>query len=190
MTLKIPTQTVYGRICSLPDKKTAVIFHPYNIKEHPAPPSFAPLYLRYALTIRGSERPFLPSVVLDDWGQEIGKFKLYRWLHLEGDRFPRAEIFGYVFNFDEQWEENQFFSRDLEHTARHTTYVYADKAQPLASGRPVHHLVMTNSETPQLQPTNGKQFKLPLSRARVKWWHIPADEAVQPQLELANLLIT
>ena len=178
MSLAIPTQTIHGRLHTLPDQKTAVIFHPHSAKKVPPPAQFSPLYLRYALTMLGTERPFLPSFILDDWGQEINKLKLYKWLHVEADKFPRAELFGYLFNFDETWVETQIFARDLEHSARYTTYVYTDKTAPVGHGRPVHHLIYTNDKIEQPQGTKTTHFNVPLTRARVKWWHIPPPLAI------------
>ena len=184
MSLKIPTQTIYGRIVTTESEKTAVIFHPHSAKVVPPPAEFQPIYLRYALTLLGSERPFLPSFILDDWGGEINKLAMYRWIHVEGDRFPRAEIFGYVWNFDQKWEKTQYFCRDLELSARHPAYAYTNKSDPVEEGLRVHALIKADPSFHDWGPSSGKSFKLPLKRAQVKWWQIPLSEATQPELDI------
>lgn len=180
MSLKIPTQKIYGRIIPINEKQSAVIFHPHSAKAVPPPSEFQPLYLRYALTQLGTERPILPSFILDDWGGEIRKLEMYRWVQIEGDRFPRAEAFGYILNFNQEWEKSQFFMRDLELSARHPLYVYTSKDDPIDSGQRVHALVKASSDIDKWEPSNGKSFKLPLKRAQVKWWQMPLSDAILP----------
>jgi len=187
MALKIPTHTIYGRLVPVNERRSALVFHPHNVKERAAPAEFHPIYLRYALTLMGTERPFFPSFILDDWGQEIKKLKMYKWLHIEGDRFPRAEIFGYVYNVQNEWEKTQYFARDLELSARYPVYAYEDKAQDLAEGVILSAIISTHDDQSEWASGQARPFKTPLGRSRVRWWQMPLHEALQPDIDISPL---
>lgn len=88
------------------------------------------LFLRFALVVRGSERHVFPALLLDDWGRERKSLDLYRWIYEEGQRFPRAELFG----FDDRGRKTQRFLRDLEIFFPYPCYLYPTSAAPLEEG--------------------------------------------------------
>lgn len=124
-------------------------------------------YLRYALTVRGTETPFFPSVALDDWGNEIKKLALYTWLQQEGERFPRAEIFGVTLDGC----PTQKFLRDLELFYKYPCYAYPSADTPIEKGILVEVIAV-----PIPTQNNPERIKCPpfitppLNRARVQWW--------------------
>ena len=130
------------------------------------------VYLRYALTMRGNETLFFPSVVLDDWGNEIKKLDLYRWLQQEGERFPRAEVFGVGLD----GRPIQRFLRDLELFFKYPCYVYPSAETPIDQGVLVEAIGILFPS--QLIPERIKCppfITQPLTRARVQWWSVPPD---------------
>ena len=128
------------------------------------------IYLRYALVEMGTERPFWPSFILDDWGREIRGLALYRWLQEEGERFPRAEIFGY----DAHWVQEQGFVRAMELHDPHPCLAYPTAETPLAEGVRLRHVLVVEEgmvgTTRLAKPPEGVPF--PLGRARVQWWRV------------------
>ena len=79
------------------------------------------VYLAYALVTQGPELRILPSMLLDDWGTEIGGLRLYQWIEDNGLRFPRAEVFGK----DPGGNSVQYFLRDLEFFGKFPVYSFA-----------------------------------------------------------------
>ncbi|MGH2538744.1 MAG: hypothetical protein ACRDHL_15250, partial [Candidatus Promineifilaceae bacterium] len=73
----------------------------------------------YALPLLDSGQ-ILPELVLDDWGREIKGLALYAWLREQGQRFPRAEVFG----FDSQGDALQCFVREIDLTAGLPLYAH------------------------------------------------------------------
>ncbi len=130
------------------------------------------LYLRYGLTLRGTERPIFPAFALDDWGHEYNRLALYKWLRAEGERFPRAEIFG----FDEDGREVQHFLREIELHWQYPLYAYPSKTTAIADGTPVTTGVITNDQLDAPARLDGRPtLSAPLRRARVDWWQAPAN---------------
>ena len=131
-------------------------------------------YVRYALTVRGSEKPILPVSLLDDWGNELGKLKLYKWLRDEGDLYPRSEVFG----FDLTGRETQTFVRELELLDSYPCYVYTAPDQPIESGQRINTVVIVSdlvAETSPIKPP--KTVPQPLRRARVEWRGVPLTQS-------------
>lgn len=87
-------------------------------------------YLRYALVVRGSERHVFPGLVLDDWGRERATLSIYRWIFDEGQRFPRAELFGWR----STGEQTQIFLRDLEIFFKYPCYAFTSADDPVKDG--------------------------------------------------------
>ena len=122
----------------------------------------------------GSERLFFPALLLDDWGHENSKLSLYEWIFIEGDRFPRAELFGYDHHMGQGWQEGQVFVRDLELTARWPAFACEDRNAPPGAGHPVVAIAMEKEGCPEpMKIKTPVGVKMPLKRAAVSWWRIP-----------------
>ncbi len=131
------------------------------------------LYLRYALTIRGPESLLFPAFLLDDYGNEVRKLKLYRWLRAQGDYHPRSEVFGY----DLSGNETQHFVRELELYFRYPLFVYASLETPLQAGVQVSRVLHVSSEVSSRQEgIRPKTVSAPLRHAAVTWWQLPPHE--------------
>lgn len=169
MTLALPSQKAIGRLVTGADGKRPVL-----VLQPPEMAGGETFFLRFALVLLGTERPILPSFVLDDWGREKRKLSFYRWIYREGDRFPRSEIFGYYLNRENRWEEGQFFVRDLELSARWPVFVApADDAPPSAGVR-LHG--MGREEAGVSAPEKVEMpadIPFPLQRGAVSWWRLP-----------------
>ena len=125
------------------------------------------VYLTYAFITQGPEHQILPSVLLDDWGKEIGKLALYSWIEENGQRFPRAELFGVAPN----GAAAQYFLRDLELLANYPLYAFAGENAAPDSAVPVRAVLIpddTVSAPQRAAPPDDVKF--PLNRARVEWW--------------------
>ena len=127
--------------------------------------------LRYGLTMRGTEQPFFPAFLLDDWGNEVRKLGLYQWLRENGDFYPRAELFG----FDLQGNESQHFVREFELYYKYSCYAYPSIETPIENGVRVAHVLVTDEVQTELtrikRPTTATT---PLRRINAQWWSAPA----------------
>lgn len=140
----------------------------------PTAPEPTLYYVRYALTERGTEAPILPSSLLDDWGNEITKLKLYKFLRDEGDLYPRSEVFG----FDLEGRERQNFVRELELFEKYPCYVYTDVNQPIESGQRINTVAVITDTVTEIGPIKPpKTVPQPLRRSRVEWYGVPSTEA-------------
>lgn len=132
-----------------------------------------PVYLRYALTLRDSEAPFFPTLLLDDWGTEIRRLKLYSWLRENGDFFPRSELFGYTAD----GKEHQCFVREIERFRPFEPYIATQKT---ASAQESHRLHAVLIPTRGLEMAQSiacpKPIQRPLKRAKLAWWRIPPHQ--------------
>ena len=169
MPLPIIAQEMRGRLLSEPESGQACIIFPAGPDS-----SEETVFLRYALVLLGSERPLLPSFLLDDWGREIKGVSLFEWIFNEGERFPRAEVVGYVHHPRRGWKESQFFVRDLELVARWPVFATTRFDAPPEAGIRVHYLAREdphiNHPSPIDRPEN---LTMPLKRALVSWWVVP-----------------
>ena len=130
-------------------------------------------YLRYALTIRGSESLVFPALILDDYGNRVRKLKLYEWLRTQGDYHPRSEVFGY----EQSGKETQHFVRELEIYFKYPVFVYPDLETPLQKGVQLSKIVLLNNNIARAEKTERPaETKSPLRRAAVEWWHMPIDD--------------
>ena len=138
--------------------------------------------LRFAFVVRGpgiGDHVF-PAFILDDWGREIRSLKLYRWVRENGDRFPRAEIFG----FERDGRETQCFLRELELYARLPCYVYDNMESHIPNGRQVNAVFLPDDSVKDaklIAKPRPKEVEQPLRRAMVTWWRIPI-EGFEPDL--------
>ena len=131
------------------------------------------LYLRYALTVRGSaEYLVFPALVLDDYGNEIRKLKLYRWLREEGDYHPRSELFGYL---QTTGQETQHFVREIELHYKYPIFAYPSLDTPLQDGIRVDAVVLADGAGQPSQIKRPALMREPLRRAAVAWWQISAE---------------
>lgn len=127
------------------------------------------VYLAYALITQGPGYQVLPSVLLDDWGNEIGHLELYSWIRENGLQFPRAEVFG----ISPSGAKVQYFLRDLEIFAKYPLYAFADNDAPDSSGVLVQAILVSidNIESPQpVMPPD--EVRAPLRDAQVSWWQV------------------
>lgn len=123
--------------------------------------------LRFALLVQGTEQVVFPALVLDDWGRERNSLALYRWIYEEGQRFPRAEVFG----FDRSGQETQIFLRDLEIFFNYPCFAYPERKTPLSEGERLT-VVFIPGEEGQESPEKAKvpaALSWPLQHAAVSW---------------------
>ena len=132
------------------------------------------VYVRYGLVILGTERVIFPALALDDWGHEHKTLELYRWIFEEGQRFPRAEVFGYTAN----GRETQIFLRDLEIFMKYPCYAYESRKTPVAEGQRVDAILIpvgTGAE-PTAVMQAAPEIVWPLRHAAVKWERVNVNE--------------
>ncbi len=128
------------------------------------------IYLRYALTVMGPETHTFPAFLLDDWGNEVKKLGLYKWIREKGEMSPRAEVFG----FTREGQESQWFLRELEIYFKHPLYVFPTKATPLGEGKLVSAVMLTgDAEKQPMQIKRPAELDAPLRRSAVTWWRVP-----------------
>lgn len=131
------------------------------------------LYARYALVLCGSDAPFFPAFLLDDWGNEIRGRKLYAWIQRQGHLYPRAELFG----FDHHGREAQRFVREIEINERYYCYAYTDKQADIDAGCLVQHILIADDKATTIESIKPPpQIKSPLLSARVHWHRFPLAE--------------
>ncbi len=129
------------------------------------------VYLAYALTTQtlsgDSTAHILPSVLLDDWGTEVKKLELYRWIREFGLHFPRAEVFG----LDPRGLPAQYFLRDLDIFGRYPTYAFAEKDAPPSAGVLLQTILLPDATVDRPEPAMPpEEVTPPLRRARLSWW--------------------
>jgi hypothetical protein len=125
------------------------------------------VYLRYAFLLQHSEIPIFPAVLVDDWGQERRDLSLYRWVHDEGQRFPRSEIFG----FERDGRETQVFLRALEIFMKLPGFAYPRRAAPVGEGQRLQYVFLPDSlhEGPPARAAIPGSINWPLRHAAVRW---------------------
>lgn len=130
------------------------------------------VYLAYALITQGPELRILPSMLLDDWGTEIGELRLYQWIEENGLRFPRAEVFGK----DPSGSSVQYFVRDLELFGKYPVYAFPDENTPAGSGVELDAVLVVSGSISVVEPVEPPDgVSAPLRRAKVQWWAVPQD---------------
>ena len=128
------------------------------------------LYLCFAMVVQGPDDLILPTLVLDDWGNERRDLGVYHWLEDEGHRFPRSEVFGY----DLDGTEAQCFVRALELYVNLPCFVFPTKKSPVADGIRLQAMLLPEpTATGPAKIERPSFLKRPLSRAKVSWWQIP-----------------
>jgi hypothetical protein len=130
------------------------------------------VYLRYAFLIQGSEIPIFPGLLVDDWGQERRDLGLYQWVHEEGQRFPRTEIFGY----ERDGSETQVFLRALEIFMKLPCFAYWQRAAPVGEGQRVDAVFVPDREH-RGEPVrvSPPEMGWPLRHAAVRWLRADPD---------------
>ncbi len=125
------------------------------------------VYLAYALVTQGPGHHVLPSVLLDDWGNEIEQLRLYDWIKENGLRFPRAEIFGK----SPSGKSVQYFVRDLELFGKYPVYAFATDDAPDSSGILLQDIAIVDDEAGPPEPASPPDWVSgQLQSARVEWW--------------------
>jgi hypothetical protein len=153
----------------------------YDLKLIQEPTSL--FILRYAFVTRGPGRGdhIFPAFILDDWGREIHSLKLYRWVRENGERFPRAEIFGY----EQDGRETQCFLRELELYARLPCYAFHNAEEKVSDGRLVKAIFLRDVSATEIQKiARPPEVGWPLRYAHVSWWQFPVNTAA---LDLSSL---
>lgn len=127
------------------------------------------LWLCYALVTMGKEEHILPGLVLDDWGNEYKTLALYEWIRENGDRFPRAEVFGQELD----GQDAQLFVRVLELRATYPVYVDYEGSEGMER---VHAFILPDRTAvePERAPVPD-DVTLPMRDARVSWWRANPD---------------
>ncbi|MDT8306528.1 MAG: hypothetical protein RRC07_11385 [Anaerolineae bacterium] len=125
------------------------------------------VYLRYAFLLQGSEIPIFPALAVDDWGHERRDLSLYAWVHEEGERFPRSEIFGY----ERDGSETQVFLRALETFMKLPCFAYRRRSDPVGAGLQVQTVFVPD---PLHMGKPGRvevpgEIGWPLQHAAVRW---------------------
>lgn len=128
-------------INAAPEEKTAVSLH-----------------LLFPFVTRGDEVHIFPVSVMDDWGTEMKGMKLYDWVRENGERFPRAEMFG----MDENGRSTQEFLRGLELYYRFPCCLYASGNRSFADNIPIKTIILPTT-------IERKALPHPLRRANVTW---------------------
>lgn len=133
------------------------------------------LFLRFALVVRGSERRIFPALLLDDWGRERKSLDLYRWIYEQGQRYPRAELFG----FDDQGRKTQRFLRDLEIFFPYPSYLYPTSEAPVEEGVLLDTLFLPDpdQDVPK-EIAVPQEAPWPLRHAAVEWRSIAPSALV------------
>ena len=127
------------------------------------------IYLRFALVLQGSGTMLFPELLLDDWGHELHTLELYHWIHKNGDRFPRAELFGYDF----EGNDRQCFLREIDLIAKYPCYAYRQFGDLLSTGVELLSLMLAVeglSSEERLDDLSRQPW--PLRNAKVSWWQI------------------
>lgn len=133
------------------------------------PDSETLVYLSYALITQGPGHQILPSVLLDDWGKEIRHLELYRWIEENGQRFPRAEVFG----IDPAGAKVQYFLRDLELLANYPLYAFSGKNAAPNSAVLVGAILLPDDGVDEPRRTGPPDdLRFPLRKASIEWWRV------------------
>jgi hypothetical protein len=162
--VKLITQHIAGTVID-DGQRLALLLEPGGDPD--AGPS---VFLAHALTTQGIAAQIIPSVLLDDWGNEVKGLVLYDWIDEHGLRFPRAELFG----LSPGGERVQYFLRDMELFTPLVTYAATNPALPIAEWRPLRAVLVPDAAL--LAPEQGAMpdsVTGPLRRAGVTWWRVP-----------------
>jgi hypothetical protein len=158
--VKIITQSVPGTLVVDGEKAALLLGDPEG---------GALVFLAYALVTQGPEHQILPATLLDDWGNEIGDLELYHWIHENGPRFPRAEVFGY----SPAGGQAQYFLRDLELFTKYPVYAFAGHDDSVNSGVLLRAILVPDTRQADAHPIDPPENVTPLLReARVAWWRV------------------
>lgn len=128
--------------------------------------------VRYGVVVLGTERVVFPALALDDWGNERKTMALYRWIYEEGQRFPRAEVFG----FTAEGRETQIFLRDLEIFMKYPLFAYGSRKAPVEAGRRVDVILLPDEEGAGPAGEVPPEIGWPLRHAAVRWERVDVEE--------------
>jgi len=129
------------------------------------------IYVRYGMVVLGTDRVVFPALALDDWGNERKTLDLYRWIYEEGQRFPRAEVFGYTGG----GRETQIFLRDLEIFMKYPLFAYESGKAPVEEGRRVDVILMPDEAWAEGAEGVPAGVAWPLRHAAVRWERVKAE---------------
>lgn len=125
------------------------------------------LWIGYAMVELGTDALLFPEVVVDDWGTEITKSKMFRWIREFGMQFPRSEVFG----FTPEGKQSQWFVRELEHAVRFPCFVYPEKESAVSEGIQLRSVIVLDESVEGIEKSKRpKELKRPIPNAGVRWW--------------------
>ena len=179
MTLKIPALRIFGKIFEekVDGKLTRTVRLDQILPSRDAalPADSDRLWLRFGFVFRGTEKPMLPSFVIDDRGNENHRLRLMEWVYEKGDLYPRGEIFGYEVKGAGNWVETQIFVREIELQLRYFTWVVDDLKAPPA-GLTVHRFGLADPTAEKAERiARPEDWLLPLKRSQATCWRLPVD---------------
>lgn len=178
MKYKIPGLRIHGRI--LESETDGVVTRTVRLdqvlpkKADPIPAGSQQLWLRFGFALRGSEKPVIPSFVIDDDGKEEHRLRFLEWVYNEGDRYPRSEVFGYELDHNNLWIDMQCFIRELELSLRFYTWVVEDPKAGPGDGLRVDRLGVVVAGVAKPQPMKRPEdWLLPLKWSQASCWALP-----------------
>lgn len=141
--------------------------------------------LRLGFVLRGTEEPFLPESLLDDWGHEIKGADLYRWVKENASHFPRAELFGH----DLRGRPQQCFIREVEVTARYACFLFDSPNTPLQDGLRIGGILLpADVSGRQKYGEPPAKIPFPLREADVEWWAVDLAQIGRSGVDSYNAL--
>ena len=180
MSYKIPSLRIFGKILVEEQEGKAIrtvrLDEILPKRDAPLPAGSERLWLRFGFAFLGTEKPLIPSFVIDDVGNEEHRLRFLEWVYIDGDRFPRSEVFGYVQDFNGNWIKTQAFIRELELTHRFYTWVVDDPQAGAEAGLWVDRfgIVQAGITEPQ-RIKRPEDWLLPLKRSLATCWALPPE---------------
>lgn len=150
-------QQLEGELLSLDEERGALIVGPVEKL----------VFLSFTFRVLTAEEYILPESILDDWGHEITGLGLYEWVRQNGERFPRAEVFGYNL----AGQARQFFVRELEFLGRYSCLGWSDENSPIRDALTIEAILVADQTADNLKQVPKPLLKsIPIKYADVGWW--------------------
>lgn len=134
------------------------------------------VYLAYALVTQGPEYQTSPSVLLDDWGNQVGSLNLYA----RGD----SSRTGCAFRAPRCLASRRPARRlNISYATwklfgRFPVYAFSEAGAPAASGVLVRDVLVPDAATAGPQLTEPPQeIVIPLREGQLRWWRINLHQA-------------
>ena len=150
-------QKIEGELLSLDVERRALIVSPGEKL----------VFLSFAFRVLVAEEYIIPESILDDWGHEITGLGLYDWVRQNGERFPRAEVFGYNL----AGEVRQFFVRELDFLGRYLCLGWVDETNVIRDAFTIESILIADHSVDNVKPVSKPLLKsTPICYADVDWW--------------------